>query len=375
MQPAFRPASYPSGLAATLVASLHLGNFSLTALAHPCLHLLGDGIMKIRNVLLGAAASLLVAGTASADYTSPTGWYMSLGAGANWIDDSDWSEYGDDDDVGQFDFDDGYIASGAVGYDFGQNWRVEFEVSYRDNDVSNFNGIEVWELSQLVNVLYDVPLGGNWEVSVGAGVGGNLIVLQQWDSIDLDDYVVAGQLLAEASYRLSNRWQAFAGYRYLVVDDFGADYATDPLTGIDFEKTEHSLLVGLRFDLQRDGAMPDTPREPDTSAPKQFIVFFGFNKSNLTAEAARVVTEAAAAAKKYGSASISVVGHTDTVGSNDYNMRLSMRRSQSVKDGLIANGIGADMITTGGRGEAELMVQTGDSVKEPQNRRATIDLK
>jgi outer membrane protein OmpA-like peptidoglycan-associated protein len=56
-------------------------------------------------------------------------------------------------------------------------------------------------------------------------------------------------------------------------------------------------------------------------------------------------------------------------------MRLSMRRSQSVKDGLIANGIGADMITTGGRGEAELMVQTGDSVKEPQNRRATIDLK
>ena len=88
-----------------------------------------------------------------------------------------------------------------------------------------------------------------------------------------------------------------------------------------------------------------------------------------------VVTEAAAAAKKYGSASISVVGHTDTVGSNDYNMRLSMRRSQAVKDGLMANGIAADMITTGGRGEAELMVQTGDSVKEPQNRRATIDLK
>jgi outer membrane protein OmpA-like peptidoglycan-associated protein len=134
-------------------------------------------------------------------------------------------------------------------------------------------------------------------------------------------------------------------------------------------------LVGLRFDLQRDVAAPERPRQPDAAAPKQFIVFFGFNKSNLTAEAARVVTEAAEAAKKHGSASISVVGHTDTVGSNEYNMRLSMRRSQAVKDGLMANGITADMITTGGRGEAELMVQTGDSVKEPQNRRATIDLK
>jgi outer membrane protein OmpA-like peptidoglycan-associated protein len=45
-----------------------------------------------------------------------------------------------------------------------------------------------------------------------------------------------------------------------------------------------------------------------------------------------------------------------------------------VKDGLAANGIPASMISTSGRGETELMVQTGDGVKEPQNRRATIDL-
>jgi outer membrane protein OmpA-like peptidoglycan-associated protein len=342
--------------------------------------------MKIRNVLLGAAASLLVAGTASADYTSPTGWYMSLGAGANWLQDGDMQTYDDGsaNTYEEFQFNDGYIVSGAIGYDFGRNWRVEFEVAYRDNDVDAFcyqtgdcstTSAQVWELSQMFNVLYDIPLGGNWEASVGAGIGGNLVALKNWTSLEMDDYVLAGQLLAEVGYRLSDRWQAYAGYRYMMNDDPSMHDLTDPLVVTEFEKTEHSLLVGLRFDLQRDGAMPDRPRQPDTSAPKQFIVFFGFNKSNLTAEAARVVTEAAAAAKKYGSASISVVGHTDTVGSNDYNMRLSMRRSQAVKDGLIANGIGADMITTGGRGEAELMVQTGDSVKEPQNRRATIDLK
>ncbi len=342
--------------------------------------------MKIRNVLLGAAASLLVAGTASADYTSPTGWYVSMGAGANWIVDGDYRSYsssGSLTESGELNFESGYIVAGTVGYDFGRNWRVEFEVAYRDNDVDTYcdsdedcfdADTQVWELSQMVNVLYDFPLGGNWEASLGAGVGGNLIVVKDWDTLEMDDYVLAGQLIAQAGYRLSDRWQAFADYRYMIMDDFSARELSSPLDTGEFEKSEHSLMVGLRFDLQRDGAAPERPRETG-SAPKQFIVFFGFNKSNLTAEAARVVTEAAAAAKKYGSASISVVGHTDTVGSNDYNMRLSMRRSQAVKDGLMANGIAADMITTGGRGEAELMVQTGDSVKEPQNRRATIDLK
>jgi len=70
-----------------------------------------------------------------------------------------------------------------------------------------------------------------------------------------------------------------------------------------------------------------------------------------------------------------VVGHTDTSGSNEYNLRLSMARSAAVKAGIGSNGIAAVAISTSGRGESELMVQTGDGVKEPQNRRATIDLK
>ncbi|MFN9357553.1 MAG: OmpA family protein, partial [Alphaproteobacteria bacterium] len=139
-----------------------------------------------------------------------------------------------------------------------------------------------------------------------------------------------------------------------------------------------SLLMGVRFDLQRDAApkvIEPEVQKPVAEAPKQFIVFFGFNKSNLTAEAVRVVADAAEAAKKHGSASIAIIGHTDTSGSTDYNMALSMRRSQAGKDSLIAHGIDGAMISTAGRGEAELMVSTGDGVKEPQNRRATIDLK
>jgi len=45
-----------------------------------------------------------------------------------------------------------------------------------------------------------------------------------------------------------------------------------------------------------------------------------------------------------------------------------------VRSSLVSKGIGDNQISTSGRGETELMVQTGDNVKEPQNRRATIDL-
>ena len=123
---------------------------------------------------------------------------------------------------------------------------------------------------------------------------------------DLDDYVLAGQLIAQVGYQFSERWKLFLDYHYMFMDspDF-VDYVDSTFT-YEMEKTDHAVMLGIRFDLQRDGAAPprvDTPR----GSPKQFIVFFGFNKSNLTAEAAQVVAEAAAAAKEFGSASISVV--------------------------------------------------------------------
>ena len=354
--------------------------------------------MKLRHLLLGTAVALGSASAADAAITTPTGWYLSLGAGANWIEDGNIDEV----DTGvvtttnEFSWDTGFIAVGAVGYDFANHWRVEFEVAYRGNDVDSFCssgappcstafGADVWELSQMVNVLYDFDLGGNWSASVGAGVGGNLVVFNpgssgnfDWSNqgVEGDDYVLAGQLIAEAAYRLTERWQLYLDYRFMIMDDPEFQDATEIQETWQMEKTDHAVLLGIRFDLQRDGAAPPpmAPPPPPVKGPKQFIVFFGFNKSNLTPEAARVVADAAAAAQEYGSASIMIVGHTDSSGSASYNVRLSIRRSQAVKDGLAGQGIPASMISTSGRGETELMVQTGDGVKEPQNRRATIDL-
>jgi OmpA-OmpF porin, OOP family len=107
---------------------------------------------------------------------------------------------------------------------------------------------------------------------------------------------------------------------------------------------------------------------------KSYIVFFGFAKCNITSEADAVLSEAASAAKSQGSASVKIVGHTDTVGSPAYNQRLSECRAGAAKSSLVSKGIPDSAISTTGKGETELLVQTGDSVKEPQNRRATVDL-
>ncbi len=353
--------------------------------------------MKLRHLLLGTAVALGSATAANAAISTPSGWYLSLGAGANWLPDNDIDEFslgGSPSTTNEFSWETGYIVAGAIGYDFANRWRVELEMAYRHNDVDGFlssgspssaPGAEIWELSQMVNVFYDLPVSGNFSVSAGAGIGGTLVVFNPGCSgnfesencnVETDDYVLTGQLIAQAAYRLTERWQLYLDYRFMLLDDAEVRNPGDGERW-EIEKTDHALLLGLRFDLQREGAAPAPaapPPPPPAKSPKQFIVFFGFNKSNLTPEAMRVVQDAAAAAKEYGSASIVVVGHTDTVGSNAYNNRLSMRRSQAVKDGLAANGIPASAVSTAGRGESELMVQTGDGVKEPQNRRATIDL-
>jgi OOP family OmpA-OmpF porin len=107
---------------------------------------------------------------------------------------------------------------------------------------------------------------------------------------------------------------------------------------------------------------------------KTFIVFFDFDKSNLTAEALQVVQEATRTAMQTGAVRIVVTGHTDTVGSRAYNQALSVRRANAVRDEMVREGVPTNEIMTVGRNFADPLVQTGPGVREPQNRRAVIDL-
>ena len=105
-----------------------------------------------------------------------------------------------------------------------------------------------------------------------------------------------------------------------------------------------------------------------------FVVFFDFVRSDLTVEARNVVAQAVAQARRGGQVRITITGHTDTVGSQAYNQTLSLTRAESVKAEMVRQGLGVNDIATSGRGFSEPLVQTGPGVREPQNRRAVINL-
>ena len=121
-------------------------------------------------------------------------------------------------------------------------------------------------------------------------------------------------------------------------------------------------------------AAPAPAPAPQPEAQREFQVFFDFDKSAITEAAAKVIQAAAEVVKSGGIAHITVTGHTDTVGTARYNQALSERRAASVKLQLVTDGVAGGEINTVGVGKSGLLVPTADGVREPQNRRAVIDL-
>jgi outer membrane protein OmpA-like peptidoglycan-associated protein len=108
------------------------------------------------------------------------------------------------------------------------------------------------------------------------------------------------------------------------------------------------------------------------AAPSNYQVFFDFDHADLTPKAVQIVDEAAANAAAGKVTNIDVTGYTDTVGSEEYNLRLSRRRALTVQAELTKQGIPANEIAIFAKGKHDLLVPTADGVKEPQNRRVQI---
>ena len=129
-----------------------------------------------------------------------------------------------------------------------------------------------------------------------------------------------------------------------------------------------ALLIGACSEPQAVQAPPPPPQATS------YMVFFDWDRSDLSPQAMNTIGQAANAFRTTGQSRITATGHTDTSGPRDYNMALSLRRANTVKNALVQQGVPATAVAVVGRGEDDLMVQTGDGVREPQNRRVVIVL-
>jgi outer membrane protein OmpA-like peptidoglycan-associated protein len=101
-------------------------------------------------------------------------------------------------------------------------------------------------------------------------------------------------------------------------------------------------------------------------------ILFGFDKSDLSAAAQSNLDKLASVLKEYPDTDIEIQGHTDSKGTDDYNMKLSERRANTVADYLRSKGISSSRITTKGFGKTAPIASNDTEEGRAQNRRVAF---
>ena len=109
--------------------------------------------------------------------------------------------------------------------------------------------------------------------------------------------------------------------------------------------------------------------------PASFMLYFLEGRDELTSESREEVDKVIGELKQRPLPDIVVIGHTDTVGTDEFNDRLSLARAQRLREMLVFLGIPAERIEAAGRGKRELLVPTEENVSEPRNRRVEINVR
>lgn len=139
-------------------------------------------------------------------------------------------------------------------------------------------------------------------------------------------------------------------------------------------------------DSDGDGVFDDRDRCPDTprgvavdnnGCPRQGSatlqgVNFEYNSARLTAESRPVLDEVAADLKKYPQLQVELQGHTDSIGSDAFNLRLSDQRAQSVREYLLSKGVGTRQLEAKGYGESQPVADNKTETGRAENRRVVM---
>lgn len=114
---------------------------------------------------------------------------------------------------------------------------------------------------------------------------------------------------------------------------------------------------------------------PEPAAPQKLVlvgVNFDFDKATLRQEDVSDLDKNVEALKAWGDVNIEVAGHTDSKGSDAYNMKLSQQRAEAVRNFLISRGVAADRLTAKGYGESQPVADNATEEGRFQNRRVEL---
>ena len=116
-------------------------------------------------------------------------------------------------------------------------------------------------------------------------------------------------------------------------------------------------------------------RGSQPARPFSYTLYFISATTDLTPQSKAALNDVRQKIKGFPAAQVSVIGHTDRVGTPESNDALSLKRATAVRDMLIQIGIARDAIEAVGRGEREPLIQTPDGKAEERNRRVEIKLR
>ena len=106
--------------------------------------------------------------------------------------------------------------------------------------------------------------------------------------------------------------------------------------------------------------------------PRRFTLYFRFESDELTDQSQALIPEILGAVKEHAVQDVVVIGHTDTMGTQQANFGLGLKRATMVRNLLVKAGLDGSTIDVTSVGELDLLVKTADETPEPRNRRVDI---
>ena len=362
--------------------------------------------MTLRKALLAAT---MLAMPLAAQAQPITGFYVGAGAGVNLLQDTDMTVTGPLGTAlgagrasrGSVDFNYGWAGVISAGYGYGNGFRAEIEASYRENEVDSITGFALGALRSdgkarsyglMLNALYDFDLGPGSFVTpyLGLGVG-----YQMFEYSSVRARAASGASVTADGEQGRFAYQAIVGAAFPIASVPGLAITTEyrfmatlPVeidarsnTGVrgntEVDNFNHTVMIGLRYAFgvtPPPAVVAPTPAAAPAVA-RTYLVFFDFDRADLTDRARQIIAEAATNSTRAGTTRIEVAGHADRSGTPAYNQRLSERRAAAVAAELERRGVARSAMTIQAFGESRPLVPTADGVREPQNRRVEIVLR